>query len=174
MFFFHSLHPKRENIDHNLSKLLQGVLGIYHIIQKVPFYLGTHHPSTASPGSRNQLTDWRAFRARISLSSQMTLSLWTRAAICCSISNLKETKGKEKFLPFEAKELTSRENRRCPGRKGSLAPLTPYLCPSKDSLPKLMQELINVGPQWTDRRLSFESRLVRVLVVLVNTESLLR
>lgn len=25
MFFFHSLHPKRENIDHNLSKLLQGV-----------------------------------------------------------------------------------------------------------------------------------------------------
>lgn len=25
MFFFHSLHPKRENIDHNLSRLLQGV-----------------------------------------------------------------------------------------------------------------------------------------------------
>lgn len=49
-----------------------------------------------------------------------------------------------------------------------------YLCPSRDSLPKVMQELISVGPQLTERKFSFESRLVRVLVVLLNTESLLR
>lgn len=49
----------------------------------------------------------------------------------------------------------------------------PYLCPSTDSLPKLMQEWISVGPQWTETKFSFESRLVRVLVVLLNTESLL-
>lgn len=67
-----------------------------------------------------------------------------------------------------------KKNTAHPKVKHRPTPMTQYLCPSRDSLPKLMQELIKVGPHWTDSRFSFESRLVRVLVVLLNTEPLLR
>lgn len=48
-----------------------------------------------------------------------------------------------------------------------------YLFPSKVPLPKLIQDLISVGPQLTERKFSLESTLVRALVLLLNTESLL-
>lgn len=48
-----------------------------------------------------------------------------------------------------------------------------YLFPSKVALPKLIQDLINVGPQLTERKFSLESTLVRALVLLLNSESLL-
>lgn len=74
---------------------------------------------------------------------------------------------------LEVAEFTITEKCCPPKVKQSPAPMIQYLYPSKDSLPKLMQELISVGPQLTERKFSFESRLVRVLVVLLNTESLL-
>lgn len=87
-----------------------------------------------------------------------------------------ERRNKIKYsFPFEVAEFTVTEKGKHPPEvKHSLTPTTQYLCPSKDSLPKLMQELTSVGPQCTERKFSFESRLVRVLVVLLNTESLLR
>lgn len=48
-----------------------------------------------------------------------------------------------------------------------------YLFPSKVPLPKLIQDLISVGPQLTERKFSLESTLVRALVLLLNSESLL-
>lgn len=48
-----------------------------------------------------------------------------------------------------------------------------YLLPSKVPLPKLMQDLTSVGPQLTERKVSLESTLVRALVLLLNSESLL-
>lgn len=51
--------------------------------------------------------------------------------------------------------------------------MSSYLFPSKVPLPKLIQDLISVGPQLTERKFSLESTLVRVLVLLLNSESLL-
>lgn len=96
MPFPHCLPREEISIIILQSFCREQALGVHQLLWRSQFTLSTHQPSTASPGPWNQLTDWRALRARMSLSSQLTLSLWTRVAICCSISNLKGTKGKKK------------------------------------------------------------------------------
>lgn len=98
----------------------------------------------SKPWLWNQLTDWRAFRARISLSSQMTLSLWTREAICCSISNLKETKTWGKIPSFWSQRVHQSSKPTPPRKKRQ--------CHNIDSIPVSIKGLIAEANARVDQR----------------------
>lgn len=117
------------------------------------------------------LTDCTTFRASISLSSQLRLSRCTLFAICCSISNLEDVKIKTNPVRLVITNITVSDKRKY--HRVLQHNSRTYLDPSMDPLPKLIQELTRVGPQLTDKKFSLESMLVRVLVLLLNRESLL-